>query len=72
MDKQNDVQTMIRYKIQNRINVKAGLATQIPVAYAGISFTIKKFVLDVLSSHHPQLGITPGLSLQYNFQSKPE
>lgn len=69
MERQNDAQAMIRYKLQNKISLKAGLATQIPVAYAGISFTLKQFIIDVLSSHHPQLGITPGLSLQYNFQS---
>ena len=67
-DQQNDIHAMVRYDVQNNIGFKAGISTQVPVAYGGIIIGFKSFTIDVLSSYHPQLGITPGLALQYNFQ----
>lgn len=67
-DQKNDIHAMVRYDIQNNIGFKAGISTQVPVAYGGITFGLKNFTIDVLSSYHPQLGITPGLALQYKFQ----
>lgn len=67
-DQQNDIHAMVRYDVQNNIGFKAGMSTQIPVAYGGIIIGLKNFTIDILSSYHPQLGITPGLALQYNFQ----
>lgn len=67
-DQQNDIHAMVRYDIQSNIGFKAGISTQVPVAYGGIIIGLKNFTIDVLSSYHPQLGITPGLALQYNFQ----
>ena len=67
-DHQNDIHAMVRYDVQNNIGFKAGISTQVPVAYGGIIIGLKNFTIDVLSSYHPQLGITPGLALLYNFQ----
>jgi hypothetical protein len=72
VDHPNDISAMIRYKLQENISFKGGISTLIPVAYGGVSFGIKDFTIDLLSSYHPQLGITPGLALQYNFEQKQE
>lgn len=67
-DNKNDIHAMVRYDVQSNIGFKAGITTQVPVVYGGIIIGLKDFTIDVLSSYHPQLGITPGLALQYHFQ----
>ena len=35
----------------------------------GFGLTLKSFRLDVTTSYHPQLGITPGVLMLFNFKS---
>lgn len=71
-DQQNNIQALVRYDILNNIGVKMGISTQVPVFYGGVSIGVKNFIIDVLSSYQPQLGITPGLALQYQFEKTAE
>jgi hypothetical protein len=36
----------------------------------GLGLSFKSFRLDVTTSYHPQLGLTPGLLLLFDFKSK--
>ena len=38
-------------------------------AWLGIGLNLKSFRVDVTNSYHPQLGITPGLLLLFNFNN---
>lgn len=71
-DQQNNIQALVRYDIQNNIGFKMGVSTQVPFFYGGVSIGLKNFFIDILSSYHPQLGITPGLALQYQFEKTDE
>jgi hypothetical protein len=50
--------------------IRAGIATNTSVLYGGASLFLKTFRLDVAASYHPQLGVTPGLLLIYDFKKK--
>jgi hypothetical protein len=49
---------------------RAGIETATSSAYFGIGLSLKSFRLDVTTGYHPQLGITPGLLLLFNFNNK--
>ncbi|HEU4573761.1 MAG TPA: hypothetical protein VFS36_02065 [Chitinophagaceae bacterium] len=62
-----DVITGFQYQFLPRINIKGGVASATPEFWFGAGFWVSSFSLDVLASYHPQLGITPGLSLVVDF-----
>jgi hypothetical protein len=49
---------------------RVGIAANTSNIYAGVGLSLKSFRLDVVAGYHPQLGITPGLMLLYNFSKK--
>jgi hypothetical protein len=49
--------------------VRGGVETNTSNIYFGAGLFFKSFRLDVTASIHPELGITPGLLLVYNFSS---
>ena len=57
----------IQYKFLPQFMARAGIATNTSQVYAGVGLFLKTFRLDVVASYHPQLGVTPGLMLIYNF-----
>jgi len=57
----------IQYKILPQFMARAGISTNTSNVYAGVALFLKTFRLDVVASYHPQLGVTPGLMLVYNF-----
>jgi hypothetical protein len=57
-----------QYKIIPQLLARAGMSTTTSSAWLGIGLTWQSFRLDVTSSYHPQLGITPGLLLLFNFK----
>ena len=60
----------IQYKFLPQFMIRAGIVTNTSVLYGGASLVLKTFRLDVVASYHPQLGVTPGLLLIYDFKKK--
>ena len=60
----------MQYKFLPQLLARVGIATNTSNVYAGVGFTLRSFRLDAVASHHPQLGITPGLLLIYDFSRK--
>ena len=60
----------IQYKFLPQFMIRAGIVTNTSVLYGGASLFLKTFRLDVVASYHPQLGVTPGLLLIYDFKKK--
>jgi hypothetical protein len=62
-----NVNAGMQYKFLPQLMARAGIATNTSNLYAGVGLFLKTFRLDVVVSYHPQLGVTPGLMLVYNF-----
>ncbi len=60
----------VQYKFIPQVQVRAGVSTAASTAWLGAGFFFRSFRVDVTSSYHPQLGITPGLLLIFNFKSE--
>jgi hypothetical protein len=60
----------MQYKFLPQLMARVGINTETSVAYMGFGLQLKSFRLDVTASRHPQLGISPGLLLLYNFKTK--
>ena len=60
----------MQYKFLPQFMIRVGLVTNTSVLYGGASLVLKTFRLDVVASYHPQLGVTPGLLLIYDFKKK--
>ncbi|MFZ1311469.1 MAG: hypothetical protein WAR38_01325, partial [Chitinophagaceae bacterium] len=58
------------YRFIPQLLVRAGLSSATSSAWAGLGLLIKSFRLDVTTSWHPQLGVTPGLLVLFNFNKK--
>lgn len=69
-DQQVNVNAGMQYKFLPQLMARAGIATNTSNIYAGVGLFLKTFRLDVVASYHPQLGVTPGLMLVYNFSKK--
>jgi len=65
-----NVNAGMQYKFLPQFMIRAGIATNTSVLYGGASLFLKTFRLDVVASYHPQLGVTPGLLLIYDFKKK--
>jgi len=61
--------TGIQYKFLPQLLSRIGISTATSSLYFGIGFILKSMRLDVTSSYHPQLGITPGLLLIFSARS---
>jgi hypothetical protein len=53
----------IQYRFLPQILVRAGFSSATSLWYAGLGLQLKSFRVDITTSHHPQLGISPGLLL---------
>lgn len=58
------------YKPIPLLQVKAGILSATSSFYVGTGLNIRFFVLDITTAYHPQLGITPGLLLLFNFNKE--
>lgn len=57
-----------QYRFLPQFMARAGISTNTSNVYAGVGLFLKTFRLDVMASYHPQLGVTPGLLLLYDFK----
>lgn len=71
-DQPVNVNAGLQYKFLSRIWARAGMSSNTSTAWLGLGLTIKSFRVDVTSAYHPQLGITPGVLLLFNFNAKEE
>ena len=67
-DQPVNVNAGLQYQFLPQLLARGGISTATSSAWLGIGVLLKSFRLDVTSSYHPQLGITPGLLLLFNFK----
>lgn len=60
----------VQYRLIPQVQVRAGMSTATSTAWFGTGFFLRSFRIDVTSSYHPQLGISPGILLLFNFKTK--
>ena len=58
----------VQYHFKKQFFARAGFRSDNSTGFAGIGFMYNDFRIDVATSFHPQLGITPGILLIYNFK----
>lgn len=61
-----NVNLAAHYQFVPQFFARVGIATQTSNYFAGLGFMLSDFRLDVAVSHHPQLGLTPGVLLLVN------
>jgi hypothetical protein len=66
-----NVNAGLQYKFLPQLIARSGIATATSSAWLGLGIFVKEFRIDAIASYHPQLGITPGLMLAYNFKTLP-
>lgn len=66
-----DVSVSFRYKPADRFWVKAGLFAGTSQVWAGAGFQFSRCRFDLFFSWHPQLGITPGTGILFQFKKQP-
>lgn len=62
----------IQYRFLSMLLTRAGVSAATSSAWIGIGLLWKTFRVDVVTSYHPQLGLTPGLLLVFNFKKEKE
>lgn len=65
-----NVNAGMQYKFIPQILVRVGMSSATSSAWVGVGLMIKSIRLDITTRYHPQLGITPGLLLLFNFNEK--
>jgi hypothetical protein len=58
----------VQYHFKKQFFARAGFRSDNSTGFAGIGFMVNNFRIDIASSFHPQLGISPGVLLVYNFK----
>ncbi len=58
----------VQYHFQKQFFARVGFRSDNSTGFAGIGFMYSDFRIDIATSFHPQLGITPGILLIYNFK----
>ncbi len=69
-DQPVNVNAGFQYKFIPQLLVRVGMSSATSSAWLGLGLTVKSFRLDVTTSYHPQLGITPGILMLFNFKGE--
>lgn len=69
-DQPVNVNTGVQYKFLPQLLARTGISTATSTAWMGFGFSWRLLRLDATAAYHPQLGITPGLLLLFNFKAK--
>lgn len=59
-----------QYKPVPQLLVRAGFSSATSSIWAGAGLSMRSFRIDVMAAYHQQLGVTPGLMLLFNINSK--
>jgi hypothetical protein len=68
-DQEVNVNAGLQYKFIPQLLARAGVSSATSSVWIGLGLSIKSFRLDITSSYHPQLGLSPGLLLLFNFKT---
>lgn len=60
----------IQYRFKKQFFARAGFRSDNNTGFGGIGFMFNNLRLDVAASYHPQLGVSPGILLIYNFKGE--
>jgi hypothetical protein len=66
-DQPINVNAGMQYKFLPQLLARVGMSSATSSAWLGIGLTLKSFRIDVTAGYHPQLGITPGVLLLFNW-----
>ena len=69
-DQPVNLNTGIQYKFLSQLLARIGISTAASTGWLGVGFSWRLLRLDLTAAYHPQLGITPGLLLLFNFKAK--
>jgi len=69
-DQSVNINTGLQYRIMNQLLVRAGISSATSSVWGGVGLSWGAFRLDVTTSYHPDLGITPGLLILYKLKKK--
>ncbi|HVT86558.1 MAG TPA: hypothetical protein VHD35_15240 [Chitinophagaceae bacterium] len=69
-DQPVNVNVGLQYTILPQLLARVGMETATSSAWAGIGVSWKVFRIDVTTTYHPQLGVTPGLLVLFNFNQE--
>ncbi|MFC0771821.1 hypothetical protein [Terrimonas alba] len=67
-DQPVNVNAGVQYKFIPQLLARLGASTATSAAWMGVGLSWKLFRVDVTTAYHPQLGISPGLLLLFNFK----
>ncbi len=59
----------IQYRFEKKFFIRAGFRSDNSTGFGGVGFMYNNLRIDASASYHPQLGISPGLLLIYNFKA---
>lgn len=65
-----NVNAGMQYRFLPQLMARTGISTNTSNIYLGVGLFLKSFRLDVVAGYHPQLGVTPGLLIAYDFKKK--
>lgn len=65
-----NVHVGLEYLFSDRLRARGGVTSGSSIVFFGLGVQLDKFRLDITSSIHPQLGITPGLQLIFTKKDK--
>lgn len=71
-DRSPTVLLSLHYSLNDKFFLRAGIATATSAPWLGAGLAWKKMRVDITSSYHPQLGISPGLSLIFSGKQQSE
>ncbi|MES2777029.1 MAG: hypothetical protein V4722_22825 [Bacteroidota bacterium] len=60
----------VQYRFMKQFLARAGANTAANNFWAGIGLCMAKFRIDLAASYHPQLGVSPGILLSFDFGRK--
>ena len=66
-DQPVNVNAGMQYKFLPQLLARIGMSSATSTAWLGLGLTLKSFRLDVTAGYHPQLGVTPGVLLLFNW-----
>ena len=68
-DKEVNVNAGLQYRFIPQLLARVGVSTGTSSVWFGLGLNLHGFRLDITTAYHPQLGISPGLLLLYQFNS---
>lgn len=66
-DEPVNVNVGFQYNFLKQFMLRGGIGTATSNSFVGVGLLVKQFRFDMAASYHPQLGITPGILLLFDF-----